>query len=370
MIYLDHHAASPLAPGVAEAMTRAQAVAWANPASPHRAGQAARAQLESAREAVASAIGARPADVVLTSGGTEACNLGVLGLGKRCRHVVTTAVEHPAVMAAVEELARLGVEVTRVPVRGGRPPMPAAVEAALRPDTGLLAMQWVNHETGMVMPVAEVAERCRRRGVRVFIDASQALGKVPVDVASLGVEALAVAATKVGGPAGAGALYVARSAELVPSILGGAQERGRRAGSPDVVAQAGFAQALSSLAHRLGDQGRLAAERDRLERCLLDAGAVVNGAEGPRVSTVTNVSFAGFRASILVAALDLEGVCAASGPACSSGVDAPSAVISAMYPDAPWRASSSLRLSVGPTTLAPDVDAALPILQRVVSRRA
>ncbi len=352
-----------------EAVARARERAWANPSSVHAAGRAARAALEQAREEVARAIGAVPADVVFTSGGTEACNLGVLGLAAGApRRVVTTRIEHPAVSEPVAALERAGAEVIRLDVPEGRPPSLEALDAALE-GAGLAALGWVNAETGTVLPVPAYAERCRARGVPLFVDATQALGKLEVDASRTGASALALAAVKIGGPPGAGALWVARGTPLEPRALGGAQERGRRAGSLDAAALAGFGAACAAVGARLAAMAEVACRRDRLERALVAHGAVVNGAAGPRVATVTSVSVPGWRGSRLVAALDLEGLCASSGSACSSGVDAPSPVVAAMSPSEPWRAESALRLSLSAETTDAEIDEALCILERVLARR-
>lgn len=368
MIYLDHHAASPMPAEVRAAIDRARARAWANPSSVHAAGRAARAVLEEARREVAAAIGASPADVVFTAGGTEACNLGVLGLARAPRAVATTRIEHPAVAEAVRALERGGSRVIRLDVADGRPPSIETVDAALE-QAELACFGWVSSETGTILPVERWAERCRARGVPLFVDATQALGKLPVDVGALGASAVAFASSKIGGPPGAGALWIARDAPLEPRALGGAQERGRRAGSPDVATLAGFGAACARAGALLAAMPDVARRRDRLERALVARGAVVNGAGGPRVATVTDVSVPGWRGARLVAALDLEGLCASSGPACSSGVDAPSAVVAAMYPDEPWRAESALRLSLSAETSDAEIDEAIAILARVLDRR-
>jgi len=367
VIYLDHHAKTPLSDAAREAMEHAREVAWANPSSVHRAGRAARAVLEQARDRVAAAVGARPADVTLTSGGTEAVSLGVLGAAAGRRRVLTTALEHPAVARAVERLGAAGARVERLGVPGGLAPEAAAVADGADPET-LVAVQWVNHEVGTVLPVRAWAGACRGRGAVVFVDATQALGKVPVDVGELGADLVALAASKVGGPAGAGALWVRRELELAPLLAGGAQERGRRPGTPDVVAAAGFGAACERVPARLASMERCGRLRDRLERWLVDRGAAINGREAPRVATVTHASLRGHRGDALVAALDLEGVCASSGAACSSGMNEPSEVLLAAYPDEPWRARDALRLSLGPETTDADVAGALEALDRVLSR--
>lgn len=367
MIYLDHHAASPMDADVRAAVDRAREHGWANPSSVHAAGRAARAIVEAARREVAGAIGARAGDVVFTSGGTEAVNLGVLGLLERPRCVVTTSIEHPAVLEAVAQFARDGADVIRLDVPDGLAPRGDALERALA-RSELACVGWVNHETGTILPLPEIAARCRAHGVPLFVDATAALGKLAIDVEALGAGALAIASSKIGGPHGAGALWIARETPLAPRMLGGGQERGRRAGTADPAALAGFGAACAKVGARRAAMPEVARRRARIEDALVARGAVVNGAAGPRVPTVTNVSVPGWRGARLVAALDLEGLCASSGAACSSGVDEPSRVIAAMAPDAPWRAESALRLSLGPSTHDDEIAAAIEILERVLAR--
>jgi cysteine desulfurase len=377
MIYLDHHAATPLSPAVRAAIASAHELSWANPSSVHAAGRAARASLERARRILAQAVHAQPADLVFTAGGTEACNLAVLGLlGERARgaHVLTSSLEHPAILGAVDLLAQRGARVERLPPLGGAPPSPDALAGALRDDTALVALQWVNHETGAIAPVHDYAALCRARDVPLVVDGSQALGKQRCDLTQLDAAAVVFASTKIGGPAGAAALWTARGRTLSPLAVGGAQERGRRAGTPDVAAVAGFAAALEALPTRLAHMPRLAQLRDRLERACVALGGTVNasphGAADARVATVTNVSVSGWRGEVLVAALDVEGLCASAGAACSSGLGAPSPVLLALYPEAPWRAESALRLSLGPETSEAEVERAIEILRRVLGRGA
>jgi cysteine desulfurase len=320
-------------------------------------------------------VGAQPADLVFTGGGTEACNLAVLGLvGERAAgaHLVTSALEHPAVLGALDALLVRGARVQQLPLANALPPSPSALAEALRDDTALVALQWVNHETGCIAPVHAYAELCRSRGVPLVVDASQVLGKLPCDVEALGASAVVFAASKLGGPAGAAALWVDRARPLAQLSFGGAQERGRRAGTPDVAALTGFAAAVEAVPARLAERERLARRRDRLEQALVALGAAVNAAAagGERVATVCNVSVPGWRGEVLVAALDLEGLCASAGAACSSGLGAPSPVLLGLYPDEPWRAESALRLSLGPETSDDDVTQAIEILQRVLGRGA
>jgi cysteine desulfurase len=372
-IYLDHHASTPLSGGVLEAMHAAEPDAWANASSAHGAGRRARAHLDGARRTIAESVGAEPPDIVLTSGGTEAICTAILGAFAPSdvpAHIVASAIEHPAVSESIARLASRGARVTTLPVLGGVPPDADAFAAALRPDTVLVAVQWVNHETGIVLPVATYADVCRARGVPLVVDAAQAVGKLPVSVAALGVAALAWSASKLGGPHGAGAVWLARSRAHWPVLAGGGQERGRRPGTPDVRAAVGFGAASRALPERLAAMPRIAGFRDRLEAGLRARGAIVNGVPvgGARVATVTHVAFEGLRGDVLVAALDLEGLCVSSGAACSSGLAAPSPGLRAMYPDALWRAEGALRFSLGPETTDAEVDAALSALDRVLVR--
>jgi cysteine desulfurase len=368
MIYLDHHAASPLLDSVESGMNDVRAVAWANPSSPHAAGRASRSLFETARRRVAEVIGAASADMILTSGGTEACNLALRGLIPAGARIVTSAIEHPAIRDTLASIPDLSIQ--EIPITGAELPSPDAVAALLDPESAgdsWLVLSSVNHETGSILPIHEYAEAVTKAGGRVIVDATQALGKIPVSIA--GVHALALASHKIGGPAGAGALYVDREQSLQAQATGGMQERGRRAGTPDVVGVHGFGIACLSVEERVADMTRLADLRDTLEAFLRESGATINGEEHPRVATVVNASIPGWRGDILIAALDVEGLCASSGAACSSGKSEPSPVLTALYPEETWRAESALRLSLGPTTSQSDVNQTIEILHRVLGRK-
>lgn len=360
MPYLDHHAATPLGDAAATAMAAAAADGWANPSSVHGPGRRSRALLENARRQVADALGAAPADLVFTSGGTEACDLAIAG-GPKPRRILTWATAHPAVEAPIEGWAAAGVPVRRV-------------AAMAEPDFadlegGLVVVPWVEHEMGIRLDLPSIVAEARAAGARVVVDANQALGRVPIDVAALDVDALAVASHKIGGPAGAGALWVRREGPLEPRLSGGGQERGRRGGSPGVVPLVGFGAACAAIGERLSAMARVAGWRDRLEARAVALGAVVNGAEGLRVASCTNVSFRAWRAEHLVPALDLEGLAVSAGAACSSGTTEPSPGVASRYPDEPWRAASAIRLSLGPEGLDDEaIDEAMAILERVVPR--
>lgn len=367
MIYLDHHSATPMLQAVGKVMQEAAAVAWANPSSTHAAGRASRRLLEQARDAVAAAVGAASADLVLTGGGTEACNLGVRAVARGRRRIITSTVEHPAVAQSVARLENAGREVIRLGVPAGRPPPVSELSEHLDGDCAV-AIQWVNHETGTLFPVEGYADACGRAGASLFVDATQALGKQAIDLSTLRVDALAIAGQKVGGPAGAGACYVRRGIEVEPVFDGGSQERGRRPGTPDTSTMAGFGEACRGVSARLDEQPRIATLRDQLESALMALGAVRNGGH-PRVGTVTNLSFAGWKGAVLVGALDVEGVCVSAGAACSSGLAAPSPVLLAMYPGEQWRAGSAVRISLGIETTHDDIGMASQAFQRVLARK-
>lgn len=351
---------------VRRAMAECAPIAWANPSSTHAAGRASRKLLEEARDAIAGALGGVPADIVLTAGGTEACNLGIRGVAAGRTRLITTAVEHPAVAKSVERLEHGGAELTVLEVPHGVAPAPDVL-ASLVDEKSAVAVQWINHETGTVFPVEAYAEVCAERGARLFVDATQALGKLPLDVSSLGADAIAVAAQKIGGPAGAGACWVRRGLGIDPVLDGGSQERGRRPGTPDTSNMVGFGAACHLVPDRIEAQGVIGRRRDRIEAALLTWGATRN-AEGPRAETVSNLSFRGWEGALLAAALDLEGVCVSTGAACSSGLQAPSAVIRAMYPDEQWRAGSAIRISLGMETRDEEIDLAIAAFQCVLAR--
>jgi len=338
--------------------------AFGNPSSVHAAGRASRALIEEARRSVARAIHADPADIVLTAGGTEACNLAVLGL-PRPTSVVTSAIEHPALLAAITALC---VPVELLSVEGGIAPDPSAIAERIKKDT-LLALGWVNHETGTLLPLKAYAPLARRAGALLAIDATQALGKVPIDVRSLDADTVALGSGKCGGPSGAGAVWIRKGTPLCPRSLGGEQERGRRAGTPSLLPIVGFGAACEDLDAALRRMEEIGTLRDRLEEGLVGLGGRVNGSPNHRVATVTNVSFEGWESEVLVAALDLEGVCASNGPACSSGRSEPSRVVAALYPSELWRARSSVRFSLGADTTLADIGGALASITRVLSRK-
>jgi cysteine desulfurase len=369
-IYLDNNATTPLHPDVLRVVAETMAGVFGNASSIHKEGQTARRAIEEARESVARLIGAAAREVVFTSGGTESNNGAIFGAVSRDgrQHVVTTAIEHPSVTQALSELERRGHEVTTVaPARSGRVDAAAIIDA-LRDDTRLVAMMLANNETGVVQPVAEVARVCRERGIHFHCDAVQAAGKIEIDVEELGVDTLALSAHKLHAPKGIGALYVRRGLALEPHMVGGAQERRRRAGTENVPLAAAFGTA-AALATEPGFRSDVAALRDRFEAGLGEvmAGAVVNGHGAPRVPNTSSVTFPGADAEGIVIGLDLSGIAASTGSACSSGRVEPSRVLLAMGLT-PEEAKSTVRFSFSRLNRPDEVERALEVLAEVVPR--
>ncbi|TMB03578.1 MAG: cysteine desulfurase [Deltaproteobacteria bacterium] len=348
------------------AMKPALAEVFANPSSVHKPGQDARALVDRGREQCGAALDCDAREIVFTSGGTEADALAVRGLGRR--KVVTTSVEHPALLGACAELERGGVEVVRVPVdRSGQLDL-GALEAAL-PGADLCSAMAANNETGIAFPLERIGELCRRHAVPFHTDAVQAVGKMPLRIRELPIDLLSCSAHKLGGPKGAGLLWARRGIPLAPVQVGGHQERGRRAGTENVAAIVGLGEALSRAVAAIPSQApRLAALRDRLEVAAREIrGAHVAGAGTPRVCNTLNVAFEGCDGETLLVALDLAGVAVSTGSACSSGSLEPSPVLLAMgYP--PALARGAIRFSLWSGTTAADIDAVAALLPDVVAR--
>jgi cysteine desulfurase len=372
LIYLDHNAITPVRPEAKDAV-RAALEIFGNPSSTHRAGRAARDLLDHARAQVAGAIGAAPGEIVFTSGATEGAALAVRGVlaaaGPGRRRLVVTAVEHPCVLSLARTLERDGTPVTVVPVDRRGLVDPDAFRAALADDVALACAMRANNETGVLLPVPALAAAAREVGAPLLCDAVQAVGKIEVDVRTLGAALVLLTGQKLGGPRGAGALFVATGTRLAP-LLGGEQERGRRAGTENLPGIAGLGAAIeAAVRNRAQEAERLAALRDRLEAELAVAAppARVNGAGAPRLPGTTSMVLDGCDAEALLVALDLEGVCASAGSACHSGSTRPSGVLLAMgISEADARAT--LRFSLGWTTSAEEVDEALRIIPPLVAR--
>jgi cysteine desulfurase len=355
-------------------VTRVLAETYGNASSVHAFGQQAKAELDEARTAVARLIDADPGEVVFTSGGTEADNLAVRGavaaraaIGRR--RLITTGIEHEAVLTTARALERTGTAITILPVDASGMVSPAALEAAIGDDTAVVSVMLANNEVGTIQPVAELAAIARAHGALFHTDAVQAVGKIPVSVKTLGVDLLSLAGHKFGGPKGTGALWIRRGVRLTAVMTGGKQERNRRAGTENVPSLAGLGVAATTAAAKLPTAGDLAALRDRLDSAVLAGvpGTVINGDRSRRVPNTSNISFEGIEAESLLIALDLEGVAVSTGSACSSGSLEPSHVLRAMgLPHA--RTRNSLRFSLGPETTIEEIDFVTGILPNLVAR--
>jgi cysteine desulfurase len=375
-IYLDHAATTPLRPEVLEAMLPFLTERWGNPSSIHTSGRDARQGLDEARETVARLIGAKPREVVFTSGGTESDNLAVKGAGwaasSRGRHLITSSVEHKAVLHSCAVMERSGFEVTYLPVdRYGRVD-PADVASAITDRTTLVSVMYANNEVGTVQPIREIGAICRERKVAFHVDAVQAAGFLPLDVDSLQVDLMSLGAHKLYGPKGVGALFVRQGTQLLPQQSGGSQERQRRAGTENVAGIVGFARALQ-LAQDDSDardveNARLAGLRDTLIGGLTSIAAVtLTGDPDDRLPNNASVVILGVEGGDLVAALDLEGIEVSTGSACTTGSAEPSHVLLAMDIP-PELAHGSLRLTAGRGTTAEDVARTVEVARSVVER--
>jgi len=373
-IYFDNNATTPLAPEVFEAIRPYLLEDYGNASSIHWFGQRAKAGVEKAREQVARLLGARTSEVVFTSGGTESDNAAILGIVEAARgerkHVVTSAIEHPAVLSTAKALERRGVHVTYVRVSPGGVIDPADLAATLRPETVLISIMHANNELGTIQPLEEIGRIARERDIYFHSDAVQSAGKIPIDVEKLGVDLLALSAHKLNGPKGVGALYIRRGTVLRPLMHGGHHERDRRPGTENVAGIAGLGAAAElARLHLAEEQTRLAALRDRLEAGILAAvpGVAVNGDRAHRVPTTTNLRFDYIEGEGFVIAMDLRGIACSTGSACSSGSLEPSHVLTAIGLKHE-QARASIRFSLGRLNTDDEVDAALRILPAVVEQ--
>ena len=370
-VYLDNNATSPLLPEVLEAMHPYYAERFGNASSIHQQGQHARAAVESARESVAALLNCRPAEIVFTSGGTEADNLAIFGIAGAGDHVITSTIEHHAVLNACHQLERNGVEVTFVPVDGSGRVDPADVKRALRANTKLISIMMANNETGVAQPVAEIGRIAAEADVYFHTDAVQAAGKLPVDVAEIGCDLLSISGHKMHAPQGIGALYVRKGTLIKPMLFGGSHERQRRAGTENVPAIVGFGKAaeIAVAAFENGEVARLEELRDRLQQAVLSEvdECEINGGDAPRVPTTTNIRFGHIEGEALVIALDLKGLSVSTGAACSSGTIEPSHVLTAMGLS-PAQARGSIRFSLGKQNTQQDIEFAVSIVPETVAR--
>jgi len=369
--YLDNNATTPLLPTVLQAMQPYFIEQFGNASSIHHHGQQTRAAVERAREAVARLLGCRAAEIVFTSGGTEADNLALFGITRPGDHVITSTIEHHAVLNACRRLESLGCEVTYVPVDGQALVSPDDVRRALRPNTRLVSIMMANNETGVQQPVEEIGRIAAEADVYFHTDAVQAAGKVALDVKAIACDLLSISGHKIHAPQGVGALYVRKGTLLQPMLYGGRHERGRRAGTENVAGIVGLGAAveLARAGFGNGEVERMRELRDRIEQTVLAKveSVGVNSGAAPRVPNTTNIHFDFIEGEALVIALDLKGVAVSTGAACSSGAIEPSHVLTAMGLS-PDRARASLRFSLGKQNTSEDADLLLSILPETVAR--
>ena len=371
--YFDHNATTPVAPEVLETLVSCLDQVYGNASSIHHFGQESKRRLEAARRQVAALIHADASEVVFTCGGTEADNLAVLGAVRAAagaaKHVITSAIEHPAVLSACAQLEREGVAVTRVRVGAAGVVNPDDVRAAVRRETALISVMHANNELGTIQPIVEIGRIAREAAVPLHVDGVQALGKIPVDVTALGVDLYSISGHKLYAPKGIGALYVRKGTRLAPLAFGGHQERERRPGTENVPGAVAFGAAAELAGRNLtAESERLAGLRDRFENAVLGriSGAGVNGARWSRTPNTSNVCFDAIDGEALVIALDLRGFAVSTGAACSSGAIAPSHVLTAIGLDAD-RARASMRFSLGRANTAAEVDGLAEALEASVA---
>jgi cysteine desulfurase len=373
-VYFDHNATTPVAPEVLAAMLPYFGEVYGNASSIHAFGQAARGAVERARSSVAALLGAHASEITFSSGGTESNNQAILGVlagaAKPGRHVITSAIEHVAVLDPCRELAKRGVDVTFLPVDRDGLLNPEEVRRAIRPGTALITLMLANNELGTIEPIEEIGRIAAENGIVLHTDAVQAAGKIPIDVTRLGVHLLSISAHKFYGPKGVGALYVRKGTHLKPLLYGGHSERDRRPGTEDVAAIAGMGKAAElALINMHAEGARLSALRDRLEKGLLERipHCWVNSARAPRTPNTTNMTFPFVEGEAMVIALDLKGIACSTGAACSSGAVEPSHVLTAIGLP-PEDARATLRLSLGHQTTQEEIDFALETIPPVIER--
>lgn len=370
-VYLDNNATTPVLPDVLEAMQPYFLEHFGNASSIHHHGQETRAAVESARESVATLLACRSSEIVLTSGGTEADNLAIFGLVRPGDHVITSTIEHHAVLNSCKRLQESGCEVTYVQVDTQGLVNPDDVRHALRSNTKLITIMVANNETGVIQPVEEIGKIAAEADVYFHTDAVQAAGKIPIDVKTIGCDLLSISAHKMHAPQGVGALYVRKGTQLQPLFYGGSHERSRRAGTENVPGIVGLGKAAQIAAGGLrnGNANKMLALRDRLERAVLAEvdSAGVNGANVPRVPNTTNIYFDYIDGEALVIALDLKGLAVSTGAACSSGAIEPSHVLTAMGLSAD-RARASLRFSLGKQNTEEEIEFAHRLVPATIAR--
>ena len=369
-VYLDNNATTPVLPEVLDAMRPFFSEHFGNASSIHHHGQETRAAVERARESVAGLLGCRASEIVFTSGGTEADNLAIFGLVEPGDHIITSTIEHHAVLNSCKHLQENGREVTFIPVDGKGQVSPDDVRRAVRPNTRLISIMMANNETGVLEPVEEIGAIATEADVYFHTDAVQAAGKVPVDVKAIGCDLLSISGHKFHAPQGVGALYVRKGTILQPMMLGGRHERSRRAGTENVAGIVGLGKAaeLAQTSLQNGGMDKIAEMRDRLEHALLQMeSSGVNGTGTRRVPNTTNIYFDHIEGEAMVIALDLKGLAVSTGAACSSGALEPSHVLVAMGMSAD-RARASIRFSLGKQNTPQEIEFALGLVPTTIAR--
>jgi len=373
-VYLDNNATTPVHPLVLEAMIPFFKETFGNASSVHYFGQQAKKALEESREKVAAFIGAKAGEIVFTSGGTESDNLAIKGVAyanrAKGRHIITSSIEHHAVLNVCKQLEKEGFEVTYLPVNRYGEVSPESVEDAIRPDTILITVMHANNEVGTLQPIDAIGKIAKARQILFHTDAVQSVGKVPVNVDSFNVDLLSLSSHKIYGPKGVGALYVRRGTRILPLFQGGHHERRRRAGTENVPGVVGLGRACELAAENMDEEaGKLLALMDRLqsglERKVEDV--LLNGHPTKRLPNTLNMSFAGVEGESLLLNLDMEGIAVSTGSACTSGTLEPSHVLSAMGVD-PQLAQGSLRFSLGRENTEEDIDYVLAVISDIVKR--
>jgi cysteine desulfurase len=370
-VYFDNNATTPVLPEVFEAMRPYLLEQYGNASSIHRHGQEARAAVERARDSVAKLLGCTPSEIVFTSGGTEADNLAIFGTAAEGDHVITSAIEHHAVLHACNRLERLGCSVTYLPVDGRGLVNPDDVRRALNPATKLISIMMANNETGVLQSLEEIGRIASEADAYFHTDAVQAAAKVPIAVNNIACDLLSISGHKIHAPKGVGALYVRKGTALQPILYGGSHERSRRAGTENVpgIVALGKAAEIAVDGLRNGSVEELARMRDRLQQAIVTHtdGVGVNGMGAPRVPNTSNIYFDSIDGEALVIALDLKGLAVSTGAACSSGATEPSHVLTAMGLP-PDRGRASIRFSLGKQNTPEDLDYALALIPETVAR--
>lgn len=370
-VYMDANATTPLLPEVLEGIQPYFIERFGNASSVHTFGQRARGAVEQARMSIAAMLHCRPAEIVFTSGGTESDNLALFGATKPGDHVITTSIEHHAVLHAGERLQHCGREVTFLPVDSEGVVDPEDVRRALRPNTRLISVMMANNETGAIQPVEEIAKIADGAGAQFHTDAVQAAGKLPIDVEQIGCHLLSISGHKMHAPQGTGILYVRKDTKIEPLFYGGTHERQRRAGTENLAGIVGLGKAaeIARVSVAENQPSEMTALRDRMEQeilaCVPDAGA--HSARTARVPNTTNLWFDHVEGEALVISLDLKGLAVSGGSACASGASEPSHVLTAMHVPA-GRARASLRFSLSKLTTAEDVDFAISVVPQAVAK--